>query len=242
MDTRKQRKEEDEELIGPVPKRRKVLKFEKVYLDQLPAGELYEKSFMHVDIVTHVVVTKSEFIITGSLDGSIKFWKKQPIGIEPVTYFRVHTAPITGMAVSKDGTLMCSVSADKTLKLYDVLNFDMTQLRKLDFMPSGVEFVSTRGKILVACLQADSEIIHLIDFLDESKTDQQVNLHSAPVILIKYNEKYDAVISIDKKGIPEYWSPTTLEHPQGLSFQYKTETDLFEFAKVIPFYVIHISE
>ncbi|CAG7725890.1 unnamed protein product, partial [Allacma fusca] len=29
------------------------------------------------DIVTHVAVTKTEFVITASADGHIKFWKKQ---------------------------------------------------------------------------------------------------------------------------------------------------------------------
>ena len=47
-----------------------------VYLENLPSGENYEKSFMHRDIVTHVSVTKSDFIITASQDGHIKFWKK----------------------------------------------------------------------------------------------------------------------------------------------------------------------
>ncbi len=53
-----------------------LLYFIQVYLENLPSGENYEKSFMHRDIVTHVSVTKSDFIITASQDGHIKFWKK----------------------------------------------------------------------------------------------------------------------------------------------------------------------
>ncbi len=59
-------------------------------MDHLPCAELYEKSFMHRDIVTHVATTKTEFIITGSQDGHVKFWKKQPVGIEFVKHFRAH--------------------------------------------------------------------------------------------------------------------------------------------------------
>jgi peptidylprolyl isomerase domain and WD repeat-containing protein 1 len=67
------------------------LKFEKLYLDHLPSAELYEKSFMHRDVVTHVLVAKkTEFIITASWDGHVKFWKKQPTGIEFVKHFRSH--------------------------------------------------------------------------------------------------------------------------------------------------------
>jgi peptidylprolyl isomerase domain and WD repeat-containing protein 1 len=59
-------------------------------LDQLPSAEAYEKSFMHRDIVTHTIVTRTDFIITASADGHIKFWKKQPEGIEFVKHFRAH--------------------------------------------------------------------------------------------------------------------------------------------------------
>jgi peptidylprolyl isomerase domain and WD repeat-containing protein 1 len=31
---------------------------------------------MHRDVVTHVLVTPTDFIITASQDGHIKFWKK----------------------------------------------------------------------------------------------------------------------------------------------------------------------
>jgi peptidylprolyl isomerase domain and WD repeat-containing protein 1 len=47
-----------------------------VFLGNLPSGENYEKSFMHRDVVTHVMVTPTDFIITASQDGHIKFWKK----------------------------------------------------------------------------------------------------------------------------------------------------------------------
>lgn len=76
---------------GPGPaKKRKTLAFAKLYLDLLPNAEKYERSFMHRDNVTHVLTTKTEFIITGSADGHVKFWKKQPVGIEFVKHFRSH--------------------------------------------------------------------------------------------------------------------------------------------------------
>lgn len=92
-------------------------------MDHLPNADLYEISFMHRDVVTHIVVTASEFIITGSNDGHIKFWKKQPIGIEFVKHFRAHLGPIVGLSATSDGLYSCSVSTDQTLKTYDVFNF-----------------------------------------------------------------------------------------------------------------------
>lgn len=93
-DTTSKRKaaDEDEESssdddFGPQPlapkpkKKRRVLKFEASYLEALPSAQLYETSYMHRDIVTHIVVSKTtDFIITGSSDGHIKFWKKNGKG------------------------------------------------------------------------------------------------------------------------------------------------------------------
>lgn len=67
-----------------------ALRFEQIYLENLPNAECYEKSYMHRDVITHLVVTKSDFIITGSIDGHIKFWKKMEEGIEFVKHFRSH--------------------------------------------------------------------------------------------------------------------------------------------------------
>lgn len=40
-----------------------VLEYEQVYIDNLPCCECYEKSYMHRDVITHIVVTKLVFII-----------------------------------------------------------------------------------------------------------------------------------------------------------------------------------
>ena len=45
---------------------------------------------MHRDTLSHVAVTQTNYIVTGSVDGHVKFWKKQPEGIEFVKHFRAH--------------------------------------------------------------------------------------------------------------------------------------------------------
>lgn len=46
---------------------------------------------MHRDTVSHILVSqKFDFIVTGSIDGYLKFWKKSPQGIEPVRTYRAH--------------------------------------------------------------------------------------------------------------------------------------------------------
>ncbi|GAA6077405.1 peptidylprolyl isomerase domain and WD repeat-containing protein 1, partial [Tachysurus ichikawai] len=90
--------EEDEEAwVGPLPteavptKRRKVLEYERVYLYNLPSAAMYERSYMHRDVITHVAYAKTDFLITASQDGHVKFWKKkEDEGIEFVKHFRSH--------------------------------------------------------------------------------------------------------------------------------------------------------
>jgi len=44
-----------------------VLEFESVYLDELPHCTQYERSFMHRDVISHVLVTKSGFFFSSFL-------------------------------------------------------------------------------------------------------------------------------------------------------------------------------
>lgn len=71
-----------------------VLQYEKLYLENLPDAECYEKSYMHRDVITHVVVSKTDFVITASCDGHVKFWKKMEEDIEFVKHFRAHMRKI----------------------------------------------------------------------------------------------------------------------------------------------------
>lgn len=63
-----------------------VLEFESLYMENLPLSETYERSYMHRDVVTFVVVTKTDFVITASQDGHLKFWKKQ-VGVLCMFYW-----------------------------------------------------------------------------------------------------------------------------------------------------------
>ena len=46
-------------------------------LAKMPTAKKYEKSFMHRDMVSHVVISaKHGMIFTASVDGYLKFWKK----------------------------------------------------------------------------------------------------------------------------------------------------------------------
>lgn len=78
---------------------------------------------MHRDVITHVVMTSTDFLITGSCDGHVKFWKKMEEGIEFVKHFRSHLGAITALTANYQGSLLVSVSNDKSLKVFDIINF-----------------------------------------------------------------------------------------------------------------------
>jgi len=118
-----------------------VLPHERLYLEHVPNTNQYYKSFMHRDSVNFCVMTKCvakfpftisylsyfptrmEFLITTSVDGILKLWKKQENGIEFVKVYRAHLTPVTAVSASADGQLFATVSEDMTAKVFDVVNF-----------------------------------------------------------------------------------------------------------------------
>lgn len=95
---------------------------------------------MHRDVLSHVLVTATHFLLTASVDGHLKFWKKQTSqqtaagepGIEFVKHYRAHLAPILALVASADGLIAATLAADGTVgeegglgsvKVFDVENF-----------------------------------------------------------------------------------------------------------------------
>ncbi|KAF1886125.1 hypothetical protein Lal_00045354 [Lupinus albus] len=212
---------EDEPVIGPGPAPRTRLKrplqFEQAYLDTLPSANMYEKSYMHRDVVTHVAVSAADFFITGSIDGHLKFWKKRPIGIEFAKHFKAHLGPIEGLSVSGDGLLCSTISDDRSVKVYDVVNFDMMVMIRLPYIAGAVEWVYKQGdvKAMLAVSDRNSSFVHIYD-VRAGSNDPIISkeIHLGPIKVMKYNPIYDSVISADVKGIIEYWSPATLQFPE----------------------------
>ncbi len=68
---------------------------------------------------------RTEFLITTSVDGHLKLWKKQDNGIEFVKLYRAHLTSVKAVSASADGQLFVTVSDDGTAKVFDVVNFGM---------------------------------------------------------------------------------------------------------------------
>lgn len=235
--------EGEEEVIGPMPasaakgaKKRKVLEYEKIYLSNLPSAEMYERSYMHRDVITHVACTKTDFILTASQDGHVKFWKKLEDGVEFVKHFRAHLGKIMDMSVSSDGQLLCTTADDRSLKIFDVVNFDMINMFRLRYMPNCCVWVFPGGAAIpaVACSELDSAVVHVYDGRGESKELTILeNIHSSPITFMEYNQCYDVVVSGDSAGMLEYWGGHSQEFafPKCVKFEHKVDTDLYEFVR-----------
>ncbi|EGT59757.1 CBN-CYN-15 protein [Caenorhabditis brenneri] len=220
------------------------LKHESEFLRSIPSSSQYEKSFMHRDTISHVIATKTDFIITASVDGHLKFWKKKHSeGVEFVKHFRCHLSEFSHICANVDGTLLATVcEADKSVKVFDIENFDMINMIKLDFPPKTANWVhqSNDPTAHLAIGAADSGKIIVVDG-KASATPICVKdkLHSTPVKVIEYSQALDVIVSIDESGIIECWNGERgdFEFPQSkLTWEYKLETDLYDFvkAKTIP--------
>ncbi|OLN88480.1 Peptidyl-prolyl cis-trans isomerase cyp15 [Colletotrichum chlorophyti] len=217
-------------------KKRRVLPYEKLYVAALPKSARYSKSLMHKEQLSFVTVTPlTDFIITSSTDGVVKFWKKLAQGIEFVKEFKAHTDEITSVTVSQDGRSFATAGADKTIKIFDVITFDLLAMIKLSFTPRCACWVHNRGASLplLAVSEDSSCSIHIFDGRGEKQDPIHTikSLHRSPVAVMAFNSIYDCVVSADDKGMLEYWRPNgSYEKPDNV-FEFKASTNLFDFKK-----------
>ncbi|KAJ1955052.1 Peptidyl-prolyl cis-trans isomerase cyp15, partial [Dipsacomyces acuminosporus] len=196
---------------------------------------MYERSYMHRDVVDHVCVTKTEFVITSSVDGYVKFWKKQKRGIEFVKGFRAHLGAILAQAASHDGQMFATASSDKQIKVFDVANFDMFGIISAPCIPSAICWVRDPldQSTCIAVADSESPVVYVFDPYGSPEPKRVIKgIHRQPVKLMAYNHAYGCMVSIDKGGMVEYWA---IEEPHGLpplvDFELKSQTDLYEFKK-----------
>lgn len=239
-DTAKDGSSEDD--MGPrlpteaAPKKRRVLPFEKVYISALPKSTRYSRSLMHKDEISFVTMTPhTEFLITTSTDGFIKFWKKVAEGIEFVKEYRAHQGDIISTSVSADGRSFASAGVDQTIKIFDVFTFDLLHTLALDYKPSCACWVHKKSSLLplLAISEESKPHVHIYDgrFEQQEPIHTITDIHRNPVLLMSFNDAFDCVVSVDNGGMVEYWRPNgNYDKPDNV-FQLKSSTSLFEFKK-----------
>jgi peptidylprolyl isomerase domain and WD repeat-containing protein 1 len=88
---------------------------------------------------------------------------------------------------------MCSVSnKDHTLKIFDIINFDMINIIKFEKDVSQSCIVKTRNnEIKIFLLEKDSNIIYEYNIEGEFVQKVILKQHENPIIIFSYNEKYN---------------------------------------------------
>ena len=217
----------------PAQKRRKVLRNRDSILKELPCQELYEKSYMHKDALAQVLVAPyTNFVMTCSVEGILKFWKKAPRDIIPVKVYRPHMGPFVA-CVSHCGKWLATRAhtADRKMKIFDVENFDMVTMIDITFAAGVFEFIHGKSALQarLAVCEAVAAVVHIFSTEGQALCTHTLS-HSSRVVHMKMNVACDSVISIDADGVIDYWGN---EAP--FAFPIKTmkkyETDLFKLAE-----------
>ena len=191
---------------------------------------------MHRDQLAFVNVTPhTDFLLTSSVDGVVKFWKKTVADVESVKEFKAHQGEIKSVSVSQDGRSFATAGSDKTIKIFDVVNFDLLAILNFERVARIVCWVHKKGASLplLAVSFEDSNDIEIFDGRGESQTPMHTisKLHRSPVEAIAFNNAYDCAISSDDNGMIEYWQPHgSYEKPENV-FKLKSSTDLFDMRK-----------
>lgn len=195
---------------------------------------------MHKDQLFSATFTPhTDFLVTASVDGQVSFWKKGAGGehVEFVKEFKAHTAEVTGTSVSWDGRSFASCGKDGSVKVWDVITFDLLAVISVEKTPSCISWVHGRSSGGVPMLAVGNEADGDVAIWDGRGDRQEPmftvkGVHRKPLVCMAYNTLWDCVVSADEGGMMEYWRPTqAADKPEGV-FTVKSETNLFEFKKV----------
>jgi peptidylprolyl isomerase domain and WD repeat-containing protein 1 len=217
-------------------KKKRRLAYEKQYLAALPSASRYSKSLMHKDQLSFCTFTPyTDFLITTSVDGYVKFWKKTTGAIEFVKEYKAHDGEVRSVTVSADGNSYATAGMDGTVKIFDVPTFDLLAMLEPPNPPQALCFVHGHASSypLLAISNTVDGSIEIFDGrgANEKPLHTVTSLHRSPVHLMAYNNAYDCVISADANGMLEYWTPSGgYEKPDNV-WELKSATNLFEFKK-----------
>ena len=222
------------------PKKKRKLAYESLYVNALPKGVKYSKSLMHREQLCTVTVAPSpaDFVITTSIDGRVKFWKKTATDIEFAKEYAAHEGTVLGSAVSQDGAIFATSgdADDKTIKLFDVVNVDLLAIFNLEQPAQCLCWVHRPGASPLLAV-ATGKTIHLYDGRGDNMKPiiSLASLHRGDVTAMVYNSTYDCVVSADSSGMIEYWQPNgNYDKPDNV-FALKSKTNLFDFKKAKSF-------
>lgn len=114
---------------------------------------------------------------------------------------------------------------------------DLLSMIHLNETPACISWIHARGAAvpLLAVSFESSNDIRIYDARGSTEEPIHVikKLHRSPVTAMVYNNTFDCVVSADRGGSVEYWSPNSNYEKPSNVFDMKSSTNLFEFKKVL---------
>ena len=202
----------------PGKRQRRAVPDESEHLARMPCASMYQRSYMHRDVVTHVAYCAfADFVVTASKDGHCKFWKRGSAAnatLDLAKHYRAHLCAIADLAATNDGGLVLTVGAtDGVAKVYDVGTYDMAAQAKLAALPLRAVWLcggSRNESRRFAVSDAGGPTIRVYAPFEGGAPVWVVNAgHDAPVTALAF---YDdgmgggVAISGDANGGLELWS------------------------------------
>jgi len=152
---KRHRSQDDEDPSQQASKKKSTTTTTTNLLQDIPTSQHYQVSYMHQQTITHVTTSiKHGMVITGSVDGVVKFWKRtsssttansssstggassmmdksnnkqQSKCLEFVKSYTSHIGPLLSLITSQpNGDTVVSIGYDNIIKFYDVATFDVS--------------------------------------------------------------------------------------------------------------------
>lgn len=148
------------------------------------------------------VTPRSNFVITTSVDGWVKFWKKSSLApsaalapassnpqkdsasasslfsgssiVEFVKQYRAHLSPIIAWSCSADGSSYATLDAEANVKVFDVDNFDLINMIKLPYTARTLAWVHRPGSARTLLAITDEESCNIRIYDGRSTPAQQL--------------------------------------------------------------------
>ena len=167
--------------------------------------------------------------------------------IEFVKHYQAHIGSIAAFVISPDEKMLVTTGAsDQMIKFFEISGFDMSNMISVEYQPFCACWIPSVGSSnrlcnRVAVADQNSGNIRIYRISGDQQAMATLDLHSSPVKCMALNFAAQAVVSIDSRGVIEYWDCQTLQLPPtrkagqrdtaGITFTLKTDTDLYDLAK-----------
>ena len=247
-DTNNDNDNNNDDVNSPANKKRKlgttINSNDLIDLNRLPCSLFYEYSYMHRNIITHIKIANNyNFIITCSIDGYIKFWKKCEINIKFVKEYKSHKNRINDISISNNNQYLCSIGSDKLMNIYNIITFDLINIIKLEYIPILCEWIYNNNDPIPMIIVAQQNCGYIYIYKPMETTSEHINkikIHKHAILNIVYNPKYRCIITNDVNGFIEFTNTNNNDYNRAtnLDFEYILDTDLIIYPssnkKILP--------